>query len=604
MSSAAKKEVRAKSTKPAQKFHFFRMIRRVAPMIYRVFPVSFIFFCLLGALHGVSWAFSVWTNQRLYDALSNAVFSHGPVPAVYWAAAVTCLVVVAQQTLNGVHNFLWEVFADKAQGKLALGIHDKAAKLPAQLFEDKNKLDDINKANEGKDCAVWMFFSFIGIFFFYLPYFGFLFFYLYRVKPLLAVSLVIVFAPSLLSQIVRAKIYAALENESAPIRRQNEHYEKCLCSRETLKETRLLGGFKFFRKLFMDTIELLSQKEWNAEKKNGLINLGLNSFKLLGWLGVLYLLFTSLMAGDVTIGAFASVLSSLGLMFGIMEEVMRNSEFNITKNLGKVQNFLNFLDLPLPEGGDARPDFGKGIVLRDVTFTYPLAEKPSLNGVSLEIKPGETLALVGENGSGKTTLVKILTGLYKPETGEATIAGLDVKDASEKALFSQTSGVFQNYMTYALTLSENARISDFSSGEAPETVLESAGVDFTNAETYPNGLESILSREFDGVDLSGGQWQRLAIARGLYRRHDFIVLDEPTAAIDPIEETKVYYMFAELARGATSVIVTHRLGSARIADRIAVMDKGRIVESGTHETLLKRGGKYARMWAAQARYYR
>ena len=586
-----------------QKFHFFRMIRRIAPMIYKVIPVSFIFFCFFGALSGVSLAFSVYTNQRLFDALSDAVFSHGQVSTVYWATAMTCLVKITQQIFNGMHYFLWGAVGDKARGKFTLGIHAKTAKLPAQLFEDKNKLDDIIKANEGKDSAVWMFFSFINIFVFYLPYFGFLFAYLYKIKPLLVISLLIIFAPTFLAHIVRSKLYTKLENESAPIRRQNGHYEACLCSRGMMKETRLLGGFNFFRKLYLDTIELLTMKEWNVEKKNSLISLFLNVIKLIGWLGILYLLFISLMARDISVGAFASVLSSVGLMFGVMAEVITFVDNAVPRSLGKVQNFLNFLDLPIPEGQAGEPDFSKGIILKDVTFTYPLTEKPSLSGVSLEIKPGETLALVGENGSGKTTLVRILTGLYKPETGIAMVAGLDVKSASERALFSKSSGVFQNYMAYALTLSENIRISDFGSLDDTQNVMDSAGVDFFDTETFPNGIDSVLSREFGGNDLSGGQWQRVAIARGLYRRHDFIVLDEPTAAIDPIEETKVYKKFAEFARGSTSIIVTHKLGSARIADRIAVMDGGEIVEIGTHETLVQSGGYYAQMWAAQAKYY-
>ena len=127
--------------------------------------------------------------------------------------------------------------------------------------------------------------------------------------------------------------------------------------------------------------------------------------------------------------------------------------------------------------------------------------------------------------------------------------------------------------------------------------------DRVDSDAYPEGLDTLLAREFDGVDVSGGQWQRIAIARGLYRTSDFIVLDEPTAAIDPLEESNIYRRFAEISRGKTALIVTHRLGSARIADRIVVMDEGRIVESGTHEELLRKDGKYTQMWQAQAQYY-
>ena len=154
-----------------------------------------------------------------------------------------------------------------------------------------------------------------------------------------------------------------------------------------------------------------------------------------------------------------------------------------------------------------------------------------------------------------------------------------------------------------MTLAENIRISQSGNSDDIIAALDKAGVEWTDAEAFPGGVDTMLSREFDGVDLSGGYWQRVAIARGLFRRHEIIVLDEPTAAIDPIEESKIYRQFAEMVKGKTSVIVTHRLGSARIANRIAVMDAGKIVDIGTHDELMLRRGLYADMYAAQAEWY-
>ena len=237
----------------------------------------------------------------------------------------------------------------------------------------------------------------------------------------------------------------------------------------------------------------------------------------------------------------------------------------------------------------------------DASFCYPGRDTAAIDGASLSIASGETIAIVGENGAGKSTLVRLLTGLYGPDEGTVTIGGLDSKKIHPSAVFSGISGVFQRYQRYKMTLGDNVTISS-ATGTPDDDNIQGA---LDKAEFNEDGLllDSMLSPEFDGIDLSGGQWQRLAIARGLYRSSDFIVLDEPTAAIDPIEETRIYNQFKRLAKDKSAIIVTHRLGSTKLADRIVVMDAGKIVDSGTHDELIARPGKYAEMWMAQAAWY-
>lgn len=223
------------------------------------------------------------------------------------------------------------------------------------------------------------------------------------------------------------------------------------------------------------------------------------------------------------------------------------------------------------------------------------------------MRAGETIAIVGENGAGKSTLVKLMLGLYTPQEGKVRFGGVDTKEVSSSAIYRGVSAVFQKYQRYKMTLADNIRISD----RQAEDELSTARLDMAAAkaelavasDVYPQGYDTMLSREFDGVDLSGGQWQRLAIVRGFYRAHDVIVLDEPTAAIDPLEETRIYRTFTEMSQDKTAIIVTHRLGSAKIADRIIVMDGGKVCEVGTHDTLLRAGGKYAEMYRAQVQWY-
>jgi ATP-binding cassette subfamily B protein len=223
-----------------------------------------------------------------------------------------------------------------------------------------------------------------------------------------------------------------------------------------------------------------------------------------------------------------------------------------------------------------------------------------LDDISLIIRQGETLAIVGENGAGKTTLTKIIMGLYNPTSGTARYGENDIGNYVSKSRFNRVSGVFQNFVRYKLTARENIVISDVETAGDVMQAADEAGAQFTN---LPNGLDTMLSRDFDGTELSGGQWQRIAIARGLYRNYDMIVLDEPTAAIDPIEESNIFRLFSESAKGKTAILVTHRLGSTKIADRILLMEAGRICELGTHEQLMQQNGKYAQMYREQASWY-
>jgi ATP-binding cassette subfamily B protein len=264
------------------------------------------------------------------------------------------------------------------------------------------------------------------------------------------------------------------------------------------------------------------------------------------------------------------------------------------------------MELPERGGIDADLRMNENISLNNVSFTYPSAEQKAVDNVTFTVKPGETVAVVGENGSGKTTLVRLITGLYLPDSGDILYGCTSTKTISARSLFKNISAVFQKFQRYQMTLRENIGISD-TAKQADDTELDKicaqAGIE-KDGSSLPNGYDTMLSREFDGVDLSGGQWQRAAIARSFFRPHQFIVLDEPTAAIDPIEETKIYNRFAEISKGKTAVIVTHRLGSVKLADRILVMKQGRLIEQGTHTELMDINGEYFRLYKSQEQWYK
>ena len=317
----------------------------------------------------------------------------------------------------------------------------------------------------------------------------------------------------------------------------------------------------------------------------------------------MFLLVKYLLDGEISVGAFAAVYASIGKLFSQMEETIRGRIGGIANGLGQIRNFLRFLDIPSDNRSTQSVNKKEGITVANVSFRYPNADMDSIKNINLTIKPGETIAIVGENEAGKTTLVKLLTGLYKATDGIVKIGDTDVAAINYRSLFDSISGVFQKYQRYALTLRENVQISDFSDICETNKIEKTLAENHIDKNTFPNGLETMLSREFDGVDLSGGQWQRIAIARGFYRNSDIIVLDEPTAAIDPIEESAIYKKFVEVARDKTAIIVTHRMGSAKIAERIVVMKNGEIIEIGSHDELMCKSGVYADMYNSQAIWY-
>jgi ATP-binding cassette subfamily B protein len=338
-----------------------------------------------------------------------------------------------------------------------------------------------------------------------------------------------------------------------------------------------------------------------AQLKKNSINLLLDSITVIGYGAILFMIFVFVLRQEITVGAFAAVLASIGRLFSFMSEVISERISWASENVAALDNYISFISESATVESEKKKCEQSDIILRGVSFTYPASEKNALRNIDLTIKNGQTLAIVGENGSGKTTLCRLLLGLYSPTKGQIFIGGTSIENASNE----NRSAIYQNYCRYKMTLKENIAISSTNKSSEDieiESVCRKAGIVLGDAKLI-DGIETMLGRDFEGAELSGGQWQRVAIARGIYRLCDFIVLDEPTSAIDPLEETRLYNEFVNICNGKTSVIVTHRLGSVKIADNIIVMKDGSIVEKGTHRELMALNGEYKRMFDIQSQWY-
>ncbi len=259
---------------------------------------------------------------------------------------------------------------------------------------------------------------------------------------------------------------------------------------------------------------------------------------------------------------------------------------------------------------DARPfpsPIRHGFVFENVGFIYPGAERWAVRGLSFTLHAGEVLALVGENGAGKTTLVKLLARLYDPDEGRILLDGHDLREYDLDALRGAIGVIFQDFVRYNLTASENIAVGRIAARDDRARIADAARRSLADdvIDKLPAGFEQMIGKRFkNGVELSGGEWQKLAIARAYMRDAQVIILDEPTAALDARAEFEVFKRFKELSEGKTAVLISHRFSSVRMADRILVLNDGKVDASGTHEELVSQPGQYAELFELQAAGYR
>jgi len=568
-------------------------------------PMYFLFICIIDLLLGLTLALNTLALDNFFSLVGQYVAGKTVLSGVLSSLILLILCILANPVLNGLSTVFCLDYERKVIGKLEKMFNDKCAMQQTASFEETSFLDGINKAQKGVKNSVSLIIGIVDATLIYIPYFLIIGVYLYSLKPNLIIIIFLFSIPIMFSQMFKSKLYARLEDKAAPLRRECEHYGECIIGKEKFKETRLLGAYNFFIKRYKNRLQTLNDVTMKTQVKSIRIELLFKIPVVLGHVITLLLLVRYLLDGSISVGNFGAVLASTAMIMNMLEQMICYIIGNSMKQIGTVDNYLKFMNIKESVGKQINYENAPAIELKDVSFSYPGSKKDVISKVSIKFHSEEVIAIVGENGAGKSTLVKLISGIYLPNKGSVYFNGEDTRGLDRKTLMSNISSVFQDYQRYKMTLQDNIIISDTSTtfiNQCAQNSLKEADLN-VNSKVFPQGMNTMLSRDFDGVDLSGGLWQRVAIARGFYKKHNMILLDEPTAAIDPVEESKLYMKFIELSKGKTSFIVTHRLALTKMADKIVVMDKGKVVQIGTHKELICINGKYQELYNSQSKWY-
>lgn len=573
------------------------LFREVAGISPRTFFLEYFF----SMAYGVTLALTPIATEKVFDGIvlyaGNRIFLASMLAPVFLLFGVSIL----GEIFAGLSDYYGEVYGDLTNQKLFRKVNEKIGRLDAIDFEKPELLNDIEKSYAGAASSRKLVHVVMDILTMYLPYFLVYGYYLYTCRPVLPLALVFIFLPVLLAQRVKEKRYAKLEDDSASLRRKKEHFADCMTAREYVKETRSLDAVSLFRRKYDQALE-----EWNCcLKKTGKAACKADGIAMLlnmtGYAAVILLLLDSVWKGYIALGAFVAVFTSVRTVYDQMEELVADRAGELAGAYAKVKNYLRFRDIPC-ETREPEQEFRlTEIRAEHIAFAYPDGTQ-ALRDVSFTARQGQLFAIVGENGSGKSTLTRLLTGIYQPSDGVLLYNGQTAAQSGVRAVRRECSQLFQQYCRYQATLAENTAIGQELTMDFRRIRQVLAGVGLEPSH-FSDGILTMLGREFGGIELSGGQWQRVALARGIYRDCRVLVLDEPTAAIDPMRESELYHTFQESCKGKIGFIVTHRLGIVKLCDQVLVMRQGRLLDAGPHEALLKRCGYYRQLWNAQAEQY-
>ena len=601
--------------KSSERKSLWRPIVAMVIELWRAHPIAFIVLIATTVIPGFSYIAYALATRGLINALVES-----PTPGAWDIPTYMLLYIAAtlvEMTMNMIRPIIMVYLRDHATYHIQSRIYEQAANAPLIRFEDSAFYDCLRRANNNLGdrltellnsllLPLWQFSiaaSIAGTLFVVHPW----------VIPIMALGII----PSLLLQSKRAHMVYDVQRKHTLTDRLRHYYQELLTDRQAAAEVRLFDLSRFLHNRWAHSWRTREKDVLDVHKRDSGYHAFGGFWEWLSYAGALSLIIYSVVMGQATIGDLAVVISYAtrfqNFLQGTVQSVgdtLEHSEF-----LGDAFEFFALAKEQEKEPTEkisatqieqtSNTRRGLAITAQDVTFTYPSGTDPVVKNVNLQIQAGEKIAIVGENGAGKTTLVKLLIGLYVPDAGEIYMVDGDIDKRSPEEVQSRVAAVFQDYAKFDLKLRENigfGQLDALSDDTRLHAAAHQADILDIHAD-LSDGWDGYLGRKFGDRDLSGGQWQKVALGRAYLKDADLVVLDEPTSALDPKAELALFERFVDLTENRTALMISHRLGAARLADRVIVMRDGQIIESGSHEELLNLNGEYARLFSAQAQWY-
>jgi ATP-binding cassette subfamily B protein len=551
-------------------------------------------------------------TKLIIDAIVHTVQSPGHVVPrhFWWLVAAEFSLAVLGSLLSRTIDFLDALLADKYTRYVSIRVMKHASELDLTAYEDPIFYDRLERARVQATDRLGMIQS-IGRLIQQMVTAISLSIYIIAYSPWLLLLLVAGVLPAFLGESHFAFLGYAKNFRQTPIRRQLDYLRVLGGSKEAAKELKLFGLKNFLTDRFTRLWDQIYEENVDLSRRRLIAGALLSLLGTVGYYSAYVYVIWRALIGAISIGtltaltgAIVQVSSNIQQIFSTLSGIADQALF-LTDLLAffemepTIRSKPNALPTPRP--------ITRGFEFRNVSFCYPGTSRLVLDRLNFQLRPGERVALIGENGQGKTTIVKLITRLYDPTEGQIFLDGVDLREYDLEDLYREIGVIFQDFMRYELTARENIAVGKIEQVGDLHLVQNAAFKSLAHevVEKLPSRYEQMLGRRFEGgVDLSGGEWQKLALARAYLRDAQLLILDEPTASLDARSECEVFQRFAELTAGKMALFISHRFSTVRMADRIVVLENGRIAEEGSHDELASLGGRYAEMFEMQAASYR